>query len=86
MSSFSKEELGEVSSWLLDQQKCVSLGAISMQQGVSRHRASQMLQHIVQEDTTAASSRVYEVTKCVVRQEEVKCDVDGEEVIPCTGQ
>lgn len=71
VESVSKQELEEISSSLQNEQKCVSIGGISQQLGVSRASAAALMAKIV-----SSSDKTYELTKCVMQRTEengVRC-------------
>ena len=79
-ATFTSDQVKEVSSWIHDEEKCVSIGAVSTGLRLSRSQAQALLQQIAD---TSSDKHSYQVTKCVVSHEQ---EQQGEETIASTGK
>jgi hypothetical protein len=77
-SCFGSDQIKEVSSWIHDERKCVSIGAVSQSLGLSRTQAQVLLQQVPK-----AEQHSYQATKCVVSEEE---ENTNDEAIKTTGK
>lgn len=65
-----------VASWLLEEEKCVSVAGIAFTGSQNRQQAASVLEKVLRE--THSDEKKFTVTKCVVSEEK-------EAEIPCTG-
>ena len=76
----TSDQVKEVSSWIHDEGKCVSIGAVSTGLQLSRGQAQALLQQIAD---NPSDQRSYQVTKCFVSEGKER---QAEEAIACTGK
>ena len=86
---FTSDQVKEVSSWIHDERKCVSIGAIQANMGLTRSQAQAVLRQVPADALgSTTNNNSYQVTNCVVSEEEEEveqADEGEEEAVKCTG-
>lgn len=87
MSPGSEEVVKEVSSWVHDEQRCVSIGGVAQTFGISRTEAQRILEGIATNDDNCNSNSSkqpnYQATYCQVRRDDSEDATCG---VPTTGE